>query len=226
MEAPLDCIIIEDEPGPRKLLKEHLTKIPQVRVQKSFSNAIEALDYLKKKTPHIILLDIHLPGISGIDFLQNVVTENIDIIITTAHSQYALESYNFDVVHYLTKPVKYSELVQAIGRVLKKTKGADKNIITLKEGKKKYQVELDHIDWIKSDGCYLTIWSRRVEKGNILVRMTQKELLKLLPSEKFSKINKSVITAYSFVEHSQTDRIILKNGENFSLARKYRSNFS
>lgn len=225
METPLDCIIIEDEPAPRKLLKDHLAKIPQVRLQKSFSNALEALDYLKKNTPDIILLDINLPGISGIDFLQKNLTDNIHIIITTAHSQYALESYNFEVVHYLTKPITYSELVKAIGRVLKKTKGVEKNVITLKEGKKKYRIELDHIDWIKSEGCYLTIWSRRLEKGNILVRMTQKEFIKLLPPEKFSKINKSVIAAYSYVEHCQADKVILKNGESFPLAKKYRSNF-
>jgi len=202
-----------------------LDKIPQVKLLKSFNNATEALQYLKKNTPDIILLDINLPGISGIEFLQKNLPDNIHIIVTTAHSEYALESYNYEIVHYLTKPITFTKLSGAIERVLKKTQRAERDLIILKEGKKKYRIETGDIDWIKSDGCYLTIWSRRLEKGNILIRMTQKDFIKLLPPEKFSKINRSVITAFSYVQHCQTDKVILKNGESFPLARRYKSNF-
>lgn len=225
MENPLYYIIIEDEPAPRKLLKDHLNKMPQVKLLKSFNNAVDALNFLKNNTPDIIFLDINLPGISGINFLQKNLPDNIHIIITTAHSEYALESYDYEIVHYLTKPITYTQLAKSIERVLKKMQREERGIVILKEGKKQYKIELGDIDWVKSEGCYLTIWSRRLEKGNILIRMTQKEFIKLLPPEKFSKINKSIITAFRYVAHCQTDKVILKNGESFPLARRYRSNF-
>src|SRR5690606_40884368 len=97
------CIIIEDQPPAQRVLKRFITDIGNMDLKATFTDALQAMDFLKTEPIDLIFLDIHLPKISGIDFLKSL-KQKPPVILTTAFSDYALESYEYDVVDYLLKP--------------------------------------------------------------------------------------------------------------------------
>ena len=110
------CIIIEDQPPAQRVLKRFITDMGNMHLSATFTDAIQALDFLKTEPVDLIFLDIHLPKISGIDFLK-ALKRKPPVILTTAFSDYALESYEYDVVDYLLKPFSFERFVQAVSKV-------------------------------------------------------------------------------------------------------------
>ena len=98
----LSCIIVEDQPPAQRILKKYIADIDTLLLKETFSDAIKANVYLEKNEIDVIFLDINLPKVSGIDFLKSLTIPS-KIILTTAFSDYALESYQFNVVDYLLK---------------------------------------------------------------------------------------------------------------------------
>ena len=99
-----NCIIIEDQPPAQRILKRYISTTESIILKEIFTDALKAKDYLKKEKIDLIFLDIHLPKISGIDFLRSM-PNHPKVILTTAFSDYALESYQFNVIDYLLKPI-------------------------------------------------------------------------------------------------------------------------
>ena len=99
----LSCIIVDDEPGARKILQEFIDQVPFMELQGKFESALKAEIFLKANSIDLIFLDIEMPKLSGVQFLQK---SNIDsmVIVTTAFPQYALEGYELDIIDYLLKP--------------------------------------------------------------------------------------------------------------------------
>ena len=112
----MKCIIIEDQLPAQRILKKYIEDLGTLELVGTFTDAIEAMVLLKSTTIAIIFLDIHLPKISGIDFLKTL-SNPPQIILTTAFPDYALESYEFDVVDYLLKPFSFQRFVKAISKV-------------------------------------------------------------------------------------------------------------
>ena len=97
------CIIIEDQPPAQRVLQKYIGEMKSLDLRATFADAIKAMDYLKTEEVDLIFLDIHLPKISGIDFLK-ALNNKPHVILTTAFSEYALESYEYHVLDYLLKP--------------------------------------------------------------------------------------------------------------------------
>ena len=116
----MNCIIIEDQPPAQRILKKYIKDIGTLTLKGTFSNAIDATTFLKTASVDLIFLDIHLPKISGIDFLK-MQQNPPPIILTTAFADYALESYEFSVVDYLLKPFSFQRFVKAVSKVPVKT---------------------------------------------------------------------------------------------------------
>jgi response regulator of citrate/malate metabolism len=110
------CIIIEDQPPAQRVLKKFIADIGNMDLKATFADALRAMDFLKTEEIDLIFLDIHLPKISGIDFLKTL-HHRPNVILTTAFSDYALESYEYDVVDYLLKPFSFERFVQAVSKV-------------------------------------------------------------------------------------------------------------
>ena len=98
----MNCIIIEDQPPAQRILKKYIEDTGHLTLKGTFSDAIQAMEFLKSELVDLIFLDIHLPKISGIDFLKSMQNPP-PVILTTAFSNYALESYELNVVDYLLK---------------------------------------------------------------------------------------------------------------------------
>ncbi|MFT5167549.1 MAG: two-component SAPR family response regulator, partial [Saprospiraceae bacterium] len=112
----MNCIIIEDQPPAQRILKKYINDIGSLNLIATFSDALQAMEFLKTEEVDLVFLDIHLPKISGIDFLKTM-TNPPNVILTTAFSEYALESYEFNVVDYLLKPFSFQRFVKAVSKV-------------------------------------------------------------------------------------------------------------
>lgn len=112
----LHCIIIEDQPPAQRILKKYIKEIDFLELKETFSDAVKAKTYIESNNIDVIFLDIHLPKLSGIDFLKTL-SNSPKVILTTAFSEYALESYQFNVLDYLLKPISFDRFLQAISKL-------------------------------------------------------------------------------------------------------------
>ena len=97
----IHAIAIDDEPRALEIIENHAARIPFLKLQRTFTNPFEALAYLHEHKVELVFLDIKMPDISGIELLRSIRKENTAVVFTTAHSEYALEGYELDVLDYL-----------------------------------------------------------------------------------------------------------------------------
>ena len=109
------CLIIDDEPLAIEVIQAHLSQLPEIKLVATYNNPVEAIEKLKNDTIDLIFLDIEMPLLSGIDFIKTI--PNLPkVIFTTAYRNYAIESYELDVVDYLLKPISFSRFFKAINK--------------------------------------------------------------------------------------------------------------
>ena len=201
----MNCVIIDDEPAAIDVLKFHLSSIPFVVLKKTFRDPLDALEYLPEHKVDVMFLDINMPKLSGISFPKFLQNPPL-IIFTTAYSEYALESYDLKAIDYLLKPIEFNRLLQA---VMKAKQFLEKNIsittssskispdiskqtIFIKSGSEFHQLFIQNIEYIESDGNYVTFY---INKRPILARYKISEVLELLPKEYFTRVHRSYIVA-------------------------------
>jgi len=199
----LSCIIIEDQPLAQNVLKRYIEDMGQIELIGTFSDALSALEFLKNYSVDLIFLDIHLPKISGIDFLK-IVSPRPKIILTTAFSDYAIQSYELDVVDYLLKPFSFERFVQAVSKVLytpdktpshqvpvsKDSPDVGENFIFVKIGSDYQKLAIASIQFIKADGDYTRIFTK--EKKHLVSHPLRYWIEKLNPKW-FCQIHKSYV---------------------------------
>ena len=112
----MNCIIIEDDEASKLALTQVIKEVKQVNLLHSFSNPVDGLNALKTESVDLIFLDIEMPGFSGIDLLKTA-PKLPPVILTSAHTKYAIDAFELNVVDYLVKPITLTRLVQAISKV-------------------------------------------------------------------------------------------------------------
>ena len=117
-----NVLIVDDEFLARKLLQDYVSKIPELQLAGTAQNAFEAFSFCKEHHVDIVLLDIHMPDLNGIE-LARTLKSVPSIIFTTAYSEYALESYEVSAVDYLLKPIALPRFMQAIEKAIARLKG-------------------------------------------------------------------------------------------------------
>ncbi|MGK0364371.1 MAG: DNA-binding LytR/AlgR family response regulator, partial [Saprospiraceae bacterium] len=155
----LKCLIVDDEPPAHKVLENYIGKLHSLTLVGNCYNAIEALNFLHENTVDILFLDINMPELSGLDMLKTLSNPPI-VILTTAYSEYALESYEVGVTDYLMKPIRFDRFLKSINRVLELK--ADTSTVTIPSPKKTI-VTQETSFFIKVDGV-----QRKVRFENIL----------------------------------------------------------
>ncbi|GAB4230495.1 MAG: LytTR family DNA-binding domain-containing protein [Ekhidna sp.] len=219
---PIRCLIVDDEPLAIEILQSYVKRVESLELVDTCTNAVKAFDILKTKKVDLLFLDIQMPKLTGIEFLK-ALNPLPSVIFTTAYREYAIESYELNVVDYLLKPIAFDRFLMAVNKVVKKDEDqADKGIIKevaaedepylfLKADRKMVKVFLKDITYIESLKDYVRI---NTSQGKEIVSLQKISYLeKKLPSDCFIRIHKSFIvslrnvTAFSatYVEVGETE---------------------
>jgi len=194
----IKCLIIDDEPLAIEVIATHLKQMEEIELVQTFQNPLKAFDFVKDQEIDLIFLDIEMPLITGIDFVKNM-ENSPHIIFTTAHRDYAVTSYELDVVDYLLKPISFTRLFKAINKykALKgsKVKESPKvaevfnDHIYVNSNKKFIKISFDEILYIESIKDYVRI---HLKDKKVMTKDTIGSFLKKLPSQ-FLRIHRSYI---------------------------------
>ena len=162
---PLRVIAIDDEPLAINVLRNYIVQVKELELVQTFSNAIDASSYLRSNEVDLIFLDINMPMLDGFDFLASLQAKPM-VIITTAHEEYALKSFELEAIDYLVKPIPLPRFLKSINRIiaLKKSlnnpqgKPMEKPHLFVKVDKKKLQkIYLNEISVVESLKDYIRI---------------------------------------------------------------------
>jgi DNA-binding LytR/AlgR family response regulator len=230
----INYLIIDDEPAAIEVLEFHLKKMPSMELKASFRAPLEALDYLQNNKIELIFLDINMPELSGIS-LSKLLKNPPLIIFTTAYSEYALESYELKAVDYLLKPIVFDRLLQSVIKVKQllnlvkqeltnqpeKESSSSEQTVFIKSGSEFHQVSIKNIRFIESDGNYVTF---HTTKRSILARYKISEVLKLLPSQFFTRVHRSYIVAFKHIETVKKHCVVIDKKE-IPISSNYREGF-
>lgn len=224
MDQKVKCIVVEDQAPAQRILKSYISDVPTLELVKVFNNALEAIPFLQNNEVDLLFLDIHLPKLSGMEFLKSLHTSP-DVILTTAFSDYAVESYEYNVVDYLLKPFSFPRFLQAVNKVVEKQNelkdSSDDDIpqsVIIKSGHDLLKVSVEEIQYIHSDHDYTEV----VTEGKThLSNHTLKHWLEEL-NPQFVQIHKSYLVNRAFAESISQNQIRLANGKELPIGRAFK----
>jgi two-component system, LytTR family, response regulator len=210
----MTCIAIDDEPLALSLLEDNIRKIPFLNLIGKYDDPFQAVGLLNEGNVDLVFIDIQMPGINGLKFLGSLNVKPLAIVVT-AYNQYALESYEFNVVDYLVKPVEMDRFMKACNKsleihLLRSTDQANnlKKYIFLNVGYSLQKVIFDDIIYIEGLKEYIKIHLKS-SKNPLLVRMSMKAIEADLPQNNFVRIHKSFIVSVDEITALRKNSIFL-----------------
>jgi len=199
------CIIIEDERLAQDVIKNHLQRSGRFDLLGTYRNAPEAKEALERDTVDLIFLDIQLPGMTGLNFLRSLTNPPL-VVFTTSYPEYALESYEFNVIDYLLKPVSYERFSKTIDKIIDgkifKTPGAEiktvnRDHIFIRSEGKFFRIGFSEIIYIEGMKDYLKI---HTAEHIIVTHQTMIDMENILPVSNFIRIHKSYIISVAYIK--------------------------
>ncbi|KLT69269.1 LytR/AlgR family response regulator transcription factor [Flavobacterium sp. ABG] len=212
MREPKKCIIVDDEPAAHYVLANYIKQNPQLELVFQGYNGIETMDYLRENKVDLMFLDINMPEISGMELLK-ILPTHPKTILTTAYSEFALESYDYGVIDYLLKPIYFPRFLKAIDRffatesVKEKEEEAIVSSVSVKVDGYFVDIELEQLLYAQSFGNYVKL---HTTKKTYLASITTTELEKCLPEKNFMRIHKSYIVSLDKIESTEKDFVSIK----------------
>lgn len=212
------CIIIDDEPIARQYLSDYVNKMPQLELIAAFDRATDAYELIETTDIGIVFLDIHMPGLTGIEFIRTL-QRKPEIILTTAYSEYALQGYELEVTDYLLKPISFERFARAVEKAVRHLSSKNRSngpivsestktaipvnepilrdYMFVKSGYKSVKVNISEILYVEGMKEYVLIYTK--EKKYIkLDRM--KNVENVLKKHDFLRIHKSYIVSLKKID--------------------------
>lgn len=226
--SKMKVIIIDDEPLAGNVLKNYVSKIDSLELAETFLNAIDASTYLQNNDVDIIFLDIDMPLLDGLSFLQSLQVVPF-VVITTAHDEYALKGFDLQAIDYLVKPIPFPRFLKSVTRIVglkqaannAKPKHTEKAKIFVKVDKKRMQkIYLDEIIVVESLKDYIRIVTT---SAKYIVHRTLSSFTDELPSDKFLRIHRSYTIALDKVDVVEGNSLEI-NGIRYTIGRSYLAN--
>ena len=231
---PVKCLIVDDEPMARDVIRRYIENIPALAVAGEFGNAIDAMMFMQDTTVDIIFLDIRMPRLNGTDFVRSL--RNVPkIIFTTAHKEYAHEGFELDVVDYLLKPIRFDRFLKAVNKAFPQRQqeagpgvfpGNVENkfaspFMYVKVDRKMVKVLLDDVMFIESDKDYVKIYTTN---STIITRQTISSVEAMLSENKFLRIHRSFIVSLDKIKSFSNETVEIGNKE-LPIGKLYRNSF-
>lgn len=221
----LKCLIIDDEPLAINVIKNYLQQIDDFEISAMFENAIDGLNFLKSNSVDVIFLDINMPVLNGINFIKSIENPPL-IIITSAYDQFAIETYELEVLDYLIKPIEFPRFMKALNKVNKRLKNnkdlyentKNRPYIFIKIDKKKMKkIFLDEILTVESLKDYLKI---NTTTGKYIIHSTLSDFTNLLPPNDFIRIHRSYTIAINKIDAVEGNSVEIE-GLRYVIGRSY-----
>lgn len=243
------ALIADDEPLLRDALRRQLARVwPELEVVAEARNGREAVRLFEEKKPDICFLDVHMPGLSGVD-AANHIGRRAHLVFVTAYDHYAVQAFAQGALDYLLKPVEPARLAETVSRLKERLQSSRPAIhteqllqqltaqlakaeplrwIRAQSGKTLRLIAVDDVDYLRSDSKYtLVAWRDGGKASEAVVRVPLKELLEQLDAEQFAQVHRSVVVNLRAISHvtrldNETAEIHLKGrSEVLPVSRNY-----
>jgi DNA-binding LytR/AlgR family response regulator len=201
----LNCVIIDDEPLARKGLREYIYDIEFLQLVGEFDHPLKAMDVLSTEEVHLIFLDIHMPKLTGIEFLKSLAHPPL-IVFTTAYPQYAVDGFELNVLDYLVKPISFDRFLKAAmkakeaaskGNTISTAASRKEDYFFIKADNKLIKLFYQDIQFVEALQNYVTI---HTTNKKYITYLTFKSIEESLPNEEFIKVHKSYLVAANKIE--------------------------
>jgi DNA-binding LytR/AlgR family response regulator len=228
----LKCMIIDDEPLAIQLLENHVQKVPFLDLARTYNNPMEALIDFNSNPVDLIFLDIQMPQLNGVQFMQ-LLQNRAQVIITSAYQEYAFEGFEHNVIDYLLKPIAFERFYKAVEKAYNLKNPSHKlekspdiypatgGYISVKVETKMVRVELDDILFIEGLKNYVSIYTKT---QRIITLQVMKQLEEVLPANRFVRVHKSYIVALDKINSIERQEIYIKDRV-IPIGNTYQENF-
>jgi DNA-binding LytR/AlgR family response regulator len=233
MNTTLKCMAIDDEPLALEIIEAHIKKCDNLKLIAKCSNAIEASEAISKEKPDLIFCDIHMPEISGIDFMKSIQNSGILVVFTTAYADYAVDAFTLDALDYLLKPVSFNRFKKSVDRAEEylAIKGQseqpkaemNEGYMFVKADSKMIKINYDEIWYVEAFADYVKIYIS--EDKRIVTLQTMKNMEQSLPSELFARVHRSYIVSVNKVVAIGAHEVQVGN-KSIPLGKNYKDAFA
>ena len=222
----IKCVIIDDEPLAIKVVENHLKEFQNFEVIETFNNPIEALSLLEKGNVDALFLDINMPKMNGLDFAKTL-NSKMNVVITSAYREYAVESFDLNVLDYLVKPIPFNRFLKTINKITqqvylqkgiqKEEDSSNESFIFLKVDKKLVKIKFEDILYVESLKDYIKVFTT---SGNYLVHKSLTSMTEELPDSNFIRIHRSYTIAIDKVKSVEGNLVEIATTK-IPIGRKY-----
>ncbi len=228
----MNCIIIEDDPLSMRVVEEFVKRTDFLNLTHEFHDAVEAINTLNVSEEDIdlIFLDIEMPEMSGIEFLNTVKNPPL-VIIISSQEKYALEAFEYEVTDYLLKPVTYSRFYKAVTKAKEQQKAQnatnqqENDEIFIKKETALVRLKYNDILWVEAMENYIVI---NTYKQKFTIHFTMKSIMNQLPSEIFKRVHRSYIVNIKNIDRIEDNYIIMqvdKGTKQIPIGKAYKEKF-
>jgi len=221
----IHCLVVDDEPPAREILKQHIAGVEALELAGTCSNAVEAVSFLKEHPVDLLFLDIQMPQLLGTNFIRTLKNPP-KVIFTTAYRKYAVEGFELDAVDYLLKPISFERFLKAVNKVLQlnispaqamptsatkeKQNGESNSFLYFRAERKMVKVFFRDILYVEGLKDYIRIVT---DNKTIVTKYVLSTLEEMLPANEFLRIHKSYIVAIYKIDSYNADTIHIAKHE-------------
>lgn len=237
----LKTVVIDDEKHALTLIADYVKKVPSLALVAQFQDAIQALEYLNSHHVDLLLLDIQMPDLSGMDLLNSLQMKPL-VIFTTAYPEYAVQGFQLDAVDYLVKPILFPRFLKAANKATTQVKiiqqvsegkiantspindvpPREQGYIFVKVDSHWERIQLAEITYIEANGDYIIIHLQN--KTRLMCLQTLSQMQKRLDGADFVRIHRSYIVNLAKVDTVEKDHLVVE-GEDLTISKSYRQEF-
>ena len=206
----LNCIVVDDDEMSRRVVMHFIQKFGSLQLSKEFDNAIDAIRYLDEEHVDIIFLDVQMPEMTGMEFI-NALEKDIEIILITSEEKYAVEAFEKHVTDYLVKPIEYARFIQAVQKAQQNVENKRASTVNRREffvrsDAKIVRIPYEKILFVEALADYVII---QTEAKKHIVHFTMKGIVNRLPDDEFVRTHRSYIVNLNKIEALEDNAILI-----------------
>ena len=222
----MNCLIVDDNKIARTTIRQLASRVNDIVIMGECANAIDAYNFLQEQPVDLILLDIEMPGMTGLELTKHLVNKRPLIIFTTSKKEYAVEAFELNVADYIVKPITPARFLQAIDKAreilesnVEEIRVEETEFIFFRDSNIVRRLKLDDILFAEAMGDYVKL---HTTQKFFAIHTTLKAVEERLPASQFLRVHRSYIVALNKIDTMQ-DGILMLNGKSLPVADAYRA---